>query len=62
MNGDVLDKMATGHTPPPSGYFIANGAEMSSLETLLVNIQGLVKLASERACQKEQQIAFERGR
>lgn len=61
LNGDVLDKMATGHTPPPSGYFIANGAEMSSLETLFVNIQGLVKLASERACQKEQQIAFERA-
>jgi len=62
-NGEALDKV-TGGPPPPSstGYFLTNSADMSTLETLLVNIQGLVKLAVEKTCQKEQQINFERGR
>lgn len=61
-NGEALDKV-TGGPPPPSstGYFLTNSADMSTLETLLVNIQGLVKLAVEKTCQKEQQINFERA-
>ena len=36
-------------------------AELTSLETLFVNIQGLLNMAIERSRDREQQISYEKG-
>ena len=61
QNGDHVDKAATNQTP--SSMFLQNSssADLSSVEALLVNIQGLVKMAAEKARLQEQQINFEKG-
>ncbi len=39
-----------------------NSASMSSTETLLLNIQELLKVAADNARQKERQISYEKGK
>ena len=51
--------------PPPSfpaQLLNPETSGLSSIETLLMNIQGLIKVAVENARHREQQVNFEKGK
>lgn len=60
-NSDVAEK-ATNHSMPFSSQLLnTENSGISSVETLLMNIQGLLKVAAENARHREQQTNFEKG-
>jgi len=56
-NGDdvIMDRST------PTSQSARTCSELTSLETLFVNIQGLLNMAIERARDREQQISYEKG-
>ena len=59
QNGDLPDKIANQNAP---AHFLPNSSDMSSVEMLLINIQGLIKMAADKLLQREQQTSFEKGK
>lgn len=52
---------ASSGTPAPSLTVASDGGVPCSTETLLRNIQGLLKVAADNARQQERQISYEKG-
>ena len=61
-NGDTTDKTSTQAHHFSSQVLNGEAPSVSSIETLLLNIQGLLKVAAENARHHERQINFEKGR
>lgn len=61
-NGDTTDKTSTQTHHFSSQVLNGEAPSVSSIETLLLNIQGLLKVAAENARHHERQINFEKGR
>jgi hypothetical protein len=59
LNGGVADDGIIGHVT--SNQNASCGEDLISLEALFVNIQGLMKMAVDKARQREQQIVYEKG-
>jgi hypothetical protein len=59
LNGGVADADVISHVT--SNQNTVCNEDLISLEALFVNIQGLVKMAVDRARQREQQIVYEKG-
>ncbi|XP_052828255.1 dachshund homolog 2 isoform X2 [Octopus bimaculoides] len=60
-NGDMTDKIPTSSQSFASQLLNGDTPSISSIETLLLNIQGLLKVAAENARHHERQINFEKA-
>ena len=62
QNGDNGDKLGTTTNLHYSQLLNSDASAISSVETLLMNIQGLLKVAAENARHRERQINYEKGK
>ncbi|GAB1601553.1 hypothetical protein Ahia01_000433700 [Argonauta hians] len=60
-NGDTTDKIPTSSQSFATQLLNGDSPSISSIETLLLNIQGLLKVAAENARHHERQINYEKG-
>ena len=62
QNGDNGDKLGTPGSLHYPQLLNSDASAISSVETLLMNIQGLLKVAAENARHRERQINYEKGK